>query len=126
VSRFLAAGTGRQGMRQIRLLMEAVRGLRAAINWVPSSSGKPPADNTTSRQETVRNLRDVRRLLRELAVVVILLIGAVVGAYFTSGVLRVILIIVAIALFALAAWTGLMTLFFIVLVKMLRRWSNNR
>jgi hypothetical protein len=108
------------------LLVEAVRGLRAAMNWVPWSSGEPSAGNATARHEMAPIPRDLRQLLRELAVVAILLVGAAVGAYFASGILQVILIVLAVALFALAAWVGLMTLFFIVVVRLMRRWSNNR
>ena len=96
------------------------------MNWVPSSSGEPSAENASTRHEKTRNLSEVRGLLLRVAVEAIFLIGAVVGAYFASGVLRAILIILAIALFALAAWTGLMAVLFTVLVGMKRRWSNKR
>jgi hypothetical protein len=61
-------------------------------------------------------------MLRTLAVVAILLIASTVGAYFTSGILQAALIILAIALFTLGAWMGLMTLFFVLVVRTRRRW----
>jgi uncharacterized membrane protein len=72
-------------------------------------------------------LRAFFHLLREarVHVYVILAIGAALGAYFTSGTLRVALIVLAILLGALAVWGVLVAARLTILVWGLKRWVDH-
>ena len=54
----------------------------------------------------VMELRSVRRAFAAYAA---LSVAAVAGAYFTSGIARIVVMIVAVLLAAIAAWVGLWT-----------------
>jgi hypothetical protein len=118
VSRFIAAGTGHRGTRTFRLLAEGLRGLRAAYNRIPAA----PAQN---ERELGRMVRALLHLLRPFAVHAILAAGAALGAYFASGILRVILIVLAVLLSAIIAWGVLLAVGGITLLRVLKRWPDH-
>lgn len=113
-SRFLSAGTGRRGTRTLRLLAETARGLDAARKKTAATSDEaleadsrmllPDGDDVSA--DMAVELRSVRRAFAAYAA---LSVAAVAGAYFTSGIARIVLMIVAVLLAAIATWVGLWT-----------------
>ena len=139
LSRFIAAGTGRRGTRTIRLLLEAVRGLGAASKWTPPDPHEADDARRRSRRNpdkseeyesegymAAQNKRELGRAFCGLAVFAILAAAAAVGASFASGVFQVILIVLAILLFAIIVWGGVWTIVAVILRKIDRRWSSHR
>jgi hypothetical protein len=79
-------------------------------------------------EERAGVLRVFFRLLRETRVHihVILAIGAAVGAYFASGIIRFALIVLAVLLGALVIWDVLVAVYLTSLAWGLKRWRDQR
>lgn len=115
LSRFIAAGTGRRGTRTVRSLVETARALRAATKWVADTSKEHP-----NPDEASFNAKDRPTIRRAFAMYTGLAAGAAAGAFFTNGMARAILVLLAFLLVAVAAWVGLWALVIGVLSRISR------
>jgi hypothetical protein len=123
-SRFIAAGTARRGTRTVRLVGEAVSGVRAARRWTPESTDQdfPVPDRRprpVARQEA-RNKAELRKLGLAAAGYGAVAGAAVAGAYCTSGTAHVALAAVAALFAAIAAWVTLWYIGIDILVHIAR------
>jgi hypothetical protein len=103
-SRFLAAGTARRGRRTVRLLNEVVSGLRAARRWSP---GLPDDQEPGPSGEDKHNESELRKMGLAAARYGAVALVAAAGAYFSGGILSVVLAVIAAFFAAMAAWVML-------------------
>lgn len=98
ISRFVSAATGRRGTRTVRLVSETVHGLAAAKRY--SDQQAPP-----TMEANVANKRSLRRLRHTVLASAALTATAVIAARTTRGPTRGALILAALGLAAVTAWT---------------------
>jgi hypothetical protein len=110
-SRFLAAGTARRGTRTVRLLNEAVSGLHAARRWSPGlrddQDPSLPASLPGRGGEDEHNKSELRKMGLAAAGYGAVALLAAAGAYFSNGILSVVLAVIAAFFAAIAAWVML-------------------
>jgi hypothetical protein len=129
-SRFIAAGTARRGTRAVRLVGEAVGGLRAARRWTPEFTDQDfPAPDRRPRpvaRQEARNKAELRRLGLAAAGYGAVAGAAAAGAYRTNGAARVVLAVVAAFFATAAAWVTLWYIGIDILLQIARNIDRRR
>jgi hypothetical protein len=102
-SRFLAAGTARRGTRTIRLAGETANGLRAARGWRADAS----KNNAIEEADRLHSENELRRMRRAVGVFAVLTASTTVGAHFTKGAFRVVLVVLSGLFVIVGTWVAL-------------------
>jgi hypothetical protein len=128
-SRFMAAATARRGARTVRLVGEAVSGLRAARRWTPEPADQdvPVPDRRPGyAREKAREDSGLKRLSLAAAGYGAVALAATTGAYFTGGIARIVLAIIAAFFGASAAWVTLVSIGIDTFVHVIRTMERRR